>query len=434
MSFLTLLNSNPPHLFDRDRYEAYFDGKKRLDALGVTLPPEMRVLELIVDWPRIQVESLEERLKVQGFFRAGEDEADTRLWTWWQSNMMDTNSSLLHIETFVQGRGFGLVGPGEGDIPKITVHDGVGVRIRTDPNTNRVIEGLITYKLADGSDGASYYTPGKTQTWGKLNGVWRLMKQFDSGMSRVPLVPFVNRARIGDRHGRSEMVDVMRVTDAASRAITNLQAALELVALPTRYFLGGDGKTFIDKGTGKPIPEWEAYIGRFVTGPSGANVGSLPGANLDQITSTMRFYGAMVSSSTGMPLHYLGISGDNPPSAESLNAQSHRHITKAEKKQTLLGDSYSELMQLAEELVDGGVKPDAARLETDWRDASTPNLQSVAQAIQSLAQGDHPIIPPKVARDYLRLTPEQKRISDEWEANNPLQSLANAVGANGRAQ
>src|SRR5690625_5361480 len=83
------------------------------------------------------------------------------------------------------------------------------------------------------------------------------------------MVPLVNKSRLGDVNGRSEIAEVAKMTDAGSRSLTNLQVAQELLAMPTRY-LFGDGLEALKDQSGNPIDKIAAYFGRFLTGPAGA--------------------------------------------------------------------------------------------------------------------------------------------------------------------
>lgn len=425
MSFDALMKkpSLPRHFH---RLEAYFEGSHRLDAIGVSLPPEVRILELVLDWPRITVESLEERLTVEGFALAGEEASDDHYWSRWQANRLDMQAPLVHTEAFVQGVGYAVVGPpASGEWAKVTVHSALGFATVVDPWTGRITEAVQRFKEADGSLWAMHYAPGVNTRYGKVHGVWKQDAAVASGTSRVPVVPFLNRSRIRDHLGRSEMLDVMRYTDAASRSVTQLQVAGEILALPQRYLFSDKAKEMMTGSDGKAVTQWEAYIGRLLTGPGDAKAGQFDGADLAQLISTVRLYAGLTSASTGLSMDTLGFASEaNPTSAEALNAIDNRHVRKAEKKQVFFGEAWEDVMRIADE-IEGRDTPENARLETRWRDAATPTIAAKADAAAKLVGAG--IIPPAVGRDMVGLTPEQKRMATEYDAS--FDGLARAVGA-----
>lgn len=414
-----------------NRLEAYFNGDHRLEALGVTLPPEMRVLEMVVTWPRTTVETLAERLTIEGFQIAEDASTDKRCWDWWQANDLDANASLLHTEAFVQGRGFVIVGPGDDpSVPRITVHRCIGIAVRRDPTTGRVVEAVRRYKDADGRTCAAYYVPGRTSYVVRNGGTWvgnpdatTAGATIMTGIDMVPVVPFVNRARIGDRMGRSEMLDVITLTDACSRTLTNLQVAQETLSMPQRVLLGAKPDDFKD-AQGNVKTSLDVYLGHLLTGPSGASATQFPGAQLDQVINVVKLYAQMVSAATGVPPSFLGISTDNPASADAIRASESRLVKRAETKQTAFGEAWEQVMRLCIAMVDGELPPATRRLETVWRDASTPTLQSKAQAVSQLVASG--IIPASVGRRMIGLSPELLAMADA--ADGDVGQLMRSVG------
>ena len=61
------------------KWEAYYADKHRLDAIGISLPPETRVLELIVSWPALAVDVLDEVLNIEGFSLSSDAEDTVEL-------------------------------------------------------------------------------------------------------------------------------------------------------------------------------------------------------------------------------------------------------------------------------------------------------------------------------------------------------------------
>src|SRR5690606_32916707 len=91
-------------LMDLEESAEYYDACYRLETIGLAAPPEMRVLSHVVGWPRMYLDSLEERLDVEGFRLAGQSRQIQEMWDWWQANNMDEESCLAHRVAFIYGR------------------------------------------------------------------------------------------------------------------------------------------------------------------------------------------------------------------------------------------------------------------------------------------------------------------------------------------
>lgn len=401
------------------RNEAYYEGRSRLDALGVTLPPQVRVLELVVNWPRLVVDSIEERLDVEGFRLAGESETDDRMWGWWQENHLNEESSLVHLEALLQSIAFVIVGPGrDSDVPAITTHSSKGMSYRLDPVSREVVEAARQYTDGDGIRWAAHYTSKNITYYRQAGGGWRTDRTVPHDAGMVPVIPFVNRARIDDRCGRSEIVDVIGITDAASRTLTNMQIAQELVALPQRYVVGASAGDFQDEA-GRFKTAWEAYIGQMMLLDSpDAKPGQFPGANLQTFTEVMHLYARQVCSVSGLPPNFLGFISENPASADAIRAGEARLVKRAERKQRAFGESWERVMRCAARMVGGSSASDSARLETVWRDASTPTLAARSDSAVKLYQSG--LLPADMARELIGLTPEQRRRAAELEEDPVL--------------
>ena len=85
------------HQWDLRESTDFYTGAYRPTAVGVSIPPQMRQLLASVGYPRLYVDTLAERLEVEGF-RLGGDESDDMLWHWWQVNDLDLESTLGHTD------------------------------------------------------------------------------------------------------------------------------------------------------------------------------------------------------------------------------------------------------------------------------------------------------------------------------------------------
>lgn len=398
VSFDTLVASVP---VADSRFESYYEGNVTLDALGISLPPAARVLEMAAPFPKLAVDVLAEVLTPEGYLLGDDRETPALLRRWWQINDMDTTVRLAITEALVQGSAYFVIGEGTSDAPRITAHPRRGMSVRRD-HMGRVVEAVRQYGPPDERH-AAHYRAGRTDYYRRDGGRWVLVDTIRHGLSAPPVVPMVNMLRLGDVDGRSEIAEVAKLSDAASRSLTNLQVAQELLAMPTRYLFGEGLETLRDQA-GNPVDKIAAYFGRFITGPSDAKAGQIPGADLSQIINSYKLYAQSISAITGIPPSMLGISTDNPSSAEAMKVAKERLISRAEVKQQLFGDALEEVARLSLEYM--GREVDVATLEVQWRDPATPSASSkAANMLQAHAQG---VIGPETAREALSLTPEQK--------------------------
>jgi len=128
-------------------YNEYYEGEHRLQQLGLAIPDELKRFTVMVNWPRVTVDAIEQRLDVTGFRMPGTDAADEALWDIWQYNNMDERSGFALTDALAIGRSYVCVGSNDEDpeFPLITVespHEMVAIR---DPRTHRVTAGLRLY-------------------------------------------------------------------------------------------------------------------------------------------------------------------------------------------------------------------------------------------------------------------------------------------------
>ena len=408
MSFETLIQkaySAPGY----SKYEGYYNGTRRLDKLGVSLPPQMRVLEIGVNWPRLSVEVMDEALNVEGFRTADSALAD-KLRTWWQANNLDTRSHLAHTEALIHGHSFVVVGRNTDPAapPVITVHSSQGTGITYGP-LGEVTEAVQVTGSEGETQTAAHYQPWKIDYYTKEpNHAWKLTGTEYTGIAQVPVVPLVNRPRIDKPLGESEMTDIIQLADAAARSLTNLQVAQENLALPQRVIIGMAADELKDSEQ-KPISKLKAYISSLWVLPEDTKVDQFAGADLSQIINSVKLYAQMVGSAAGIPPSFLGIQTDNPASAEAMRVAKERLISKAERRQSSFGDSWELVMRIALALAGEPLSP-GDMLETLWRDPATPSRSAkTASALQAHAQG---LITAHTARELMDLTPEQRAYED----------------------
>ena len=414
--------------------DAYYEGWQRVEQLGLAVPPSLRKFLTIVNWPRVTVDAIEERLDVEGFRLPDSDERDAELWRVWQDNGLDEESQLAHLDALVFGRSYVCVGAGEdADTPRVTVESPLEMLAERDPRTRAVSAALRLFKPEAPVDVrdryATLYLPDQTIWLEKTEAStfsWRETDRDEHALGVTPVVPLVNRPRTARRSGISEMADVIPLTDAAARALTNAQLATEILAVPQRYVLGATPKDFQD-ANGNFKPKWETYFSSvWALMNSDAKVGSFSAADLGNFTKIVDHYAAQVSSIAGLPIRYFGQNTANPPSEGSINADEARLVKRAERRQRAWGGSWEWVARLVRRFQDGEWDPSLAQMETLWRKAATPTEAQTADAVVKLAAtsiGGKPLLPLEMAREELGWSATKRaraRVLDEEAMSDPL--------------
>lgn len=429
------LNGAIPRL---KRSNAYYDSKYRLESIGIGTPPEMRKLNVAIGWPRMYLDSIEERLDVETFRLSGKADPIERLTDWWKYNRLDEESSLGHLEALIYGRSYITVSaPGEGDHPDnplIRVESPLNLYAEVDPRTQKVKRALRRYKGPAGSldEYATLLLPDDTIQLRRSSGAmsrWTVESRVNHKLGRVLVVPLLNRERLSERDGRSEITPEIRsMTDAASRVMMNLQSAAELMAVPQRVIFGADAESIA--GTGSQREILDAYYARIIAIENEAGKATqFTAADLRNFVEGLEQIAKHVASYTGLPPQYLAFASDNPASAEAIRSAEARLVKKAERRARMFGGSWEEVMRLAVLVMDGKIPDDYYRLETVWRDPSTPTFAAKADAVSKLYNSGNGIIPKERARMDLGYSAEERAEMAKQDDAEPVARLNALVGA-----
>lgn len=376
--------------------DAYYETRQVVKFLGVTLPEQMRELMVVVGTCNMVVSALEERLDVEGFRTRNQASDETMMWDWWQANDLDEESVLAHQDALALGRAYLCNGVNEDGSPLITVESPMEMIHETNPRTRRPWAAWRRwsqpYSFATQGKGeyATLYLGGRTlQLSQGERGAWVVDDTDPHGLP-VMVTPMVYRRRLHGPLGRSYIDEAMGLTDAICRAVTNAQAATELLAAPTRYALGVKREDMKD-GKGNQLTPWQFYLGAiWTTANENAKVGQFTAADLRNFDTIISTYHRLLAGLYGLPLRYFGADTANPPSAEGIRADEARLVKQAERQQRAFGGAWERAMRLSA-LTAGDDDPRYASLETRWRNAATPTEAQTTDAVTKLwASGRYP--------------------------------------------
>jgi hypothetical protein len=201
-------------------------------------------------------------------------------------------------------------------------------------------------------------------------------------------------------------------------------------ALPRYYATGVSESDFVDEH-GNQVSVWKAITGRiFSSENENAKIGAVAASDLSNFHKTIDSLAQLVTSQYGLPPHYLGFSTDNPATAEAMRASEARLNLRAERKQGYFDAAWEEVMRLAMRIQTGAWDPELRRLETAWRDPSTPTMaQAYDAGVKAYTAG---IVPLRQTRQRLRFSDAQIQQMEEEDAKkaaeDPVGQMSAAIG------
>jgi Phage portal protein, SPP1 Gp6-like len=437
------------HDLDRGRLEAY-DRYYTLEQPLSYMHPEIfaevadRIRPVLVAWPQLVVDSVEERLDVEGYRLPDQDAGDDDLWRVWQANDLDEESQLAHVDALALGRAYAVVGTNEddADTPLVTVESPLELFHLADPRTRRVLAALRRWSDEDSlarvvESHATLYLPDRTIRYTRVGGGWTTEDVDEHSLGAVPVVPITNRSRLtsrrltrpalAGRYGRSDLEPIVPISDAACKIATDMMLAAEFHAIPLRGFMGMGPDDLRDQD-GRPITKLQAIMSRLllVDDPEARHFEFAP-SSLANYHETINQLARIVASISGIPPHYLGFTTDNPASADAIRSAESRLVKRAERKQRAFGGAWEQAMRLVRRLQTGEDDPAMRQLETAWRDASTPTVAQKADATAKLHS--QRIIDTEQAQEDLGYTDAQRKRMRERRANVLDRVLAGDLAA-----
>ena len=420
---------------DDQRFDRYYEGTQRLAHIGLAVPPELRKFETVLNWCRTVVDSVSDRMRMKAFYLPGEDRASEALRESWDYNNLDSESIAHHQEMLILGRGFVSVGANEEDpeFPLIQVENPRELAVDIDHRHRRLRAAVRVMPSENDAPGtpsnAVLYLPDSTMRLKRHQGRWVVEDRDDHGLGRVPLVMFLNRRRVGQWTGVSEMVDAIPLVDAAARSLTNFQLAGETHSVPQKYVLGMSKGDFVD-AEGKPIPAWEAYFNAIWANQNkDAKVGQFAASDLSNFHNTVDHYASKLAGLYGLPARYVGITSVNPAAEGAIRAEEARLILNVEKKAALAGDGWGWVMGLVERFRTGEWVS-GSRIKTDWFDAGTPTYAQRADALTKMYNSGQGILSREGVWEELGWSEarmERERSRFEAEARAGLVALEKVV-------
>lgn len=362
-----------------ERLLRYYQGQQRIEQLGMAIPPNMRRFLVVVNWPRVVVDTIEHRQNVRALVLPGEETADPRLRAIWDASNLDAHVKMFNRDRMIYGRAFMSVGTNEDDpsLPLVRVESPREMTALVDVRRETVTAAARFYgtdpETGRNPTNVTLYLPDETVwvAYDRNSGKWTEVDRDRHMLGAVPVVVHLNRRMSGSWTGESQMSDIIPLTDSAVRTFTNLQFVIEAHGAPRKYMTGVEQKDFVD-ADGKPLPQWEAYFDaiHMVTNPQG-KVGQLEAANVSNFETAVNLYGKQAATVTGFPARYFGLHTTNPPAEGAIRADEAQLVESVEGQNVEVGMTLGWVGALALRFATGEWVS-GNRVRVDWFDPATP--------------------------------------------------------------
>jgi hypothetical protein len=416
-----LSRSHDLELQELQQLNNYYEGKQTLSYMHPELLKEIgdQIRQVVINWPRLVVDAIEERLDVEGFRYPDSDAADDELWRIWQANCMDEKSQQATTDALTMKRSFLVIGSNSKapDTPLVTAESPLQMYADFDPATRQIRAALKRYNEIDPLTAAvrdryaTLYRPDATVHFKSAGpGTWLVIDRDDHKVGDPLVAVLPNRGRLLMPGGASELKDVLPISDAACKIATDMMVGAEFHALPRRAAFGFGEEDFVDIN-GKQLSVWSRLTGRIwstskTRKEDGADVVQFPAADLKNFHDTIELLARITSALAALPPNYMGLVADDAASADAIRSRETRLIKRCERRQKPLGGGYERMNRLVMRIVDGDWDPRLLRLETLWRDPATPTFAQKADATVKLVTSN--IIPVEQAREDLGYTAGQQ--------------------------
>lgn len=413
-----------------DTHRAYYAGTQPLAYLSPVDREALkgRLLRLPVNYCRHAVDTLADRLVVEGFAGDGDD---LGLWALWRRAGLVEASDTAHRTALVHGRCPVSVWSDPAGGVRVRPEDPRQVTVVYDPASGARSWALKRWQAA-GKGHAVLYGPDALWRLVTVSDLpaggllpaegWQVVERLPNPLGRVPVVELVPRG------GTSELADIEPLVDALTKVMSDAMVSAEFGARPRRYTLGVEISEDAEGNPVNPFVDGPARVWQLEGDRQTAMLGQLDPADLGPYAELAGTLTHQIAALAALPPHLAGIRQDQPASAEALRAAESALSARARTRQRSLGAGWSEVVRLAVEVSTGRPAPDL--VEVLWTDPETSSPAQSADAVTKLVQSG--ILSVDGALDRLGYSPEQIEQERHRRADASLTAATADVAA--RAQ
>lgn len=303
-----------------------------------------KLSKVSVNWPRLAVQSISDRLQLRGFRERGSNDLDNEFTQLMDVVNLRALQNHIHNDYLLYGAAYGTSWTAANGLPIFIADSPLTASAITDPATGEVMESVRLWRDSDGkpclavmdSETITRYQSKQTDDIANVFN-WTTLSEKEHGLGVVPTVPFIRQESSDDIQGTSVVADILDLTDANAKALGDAMVNSEYFARPRRYATGLEIEEDED---GNPIdPFGEKRL--LQSEDPDTKFGQLPGSTPQGQTVLIATITQQIGALTGLPPHYLGLHGDQPVSAEAVRSAETQLVAKSYGEQAALSGPWS---------------------------------------------------------------------------------------------
>lgn len=331
-----LVNEYDRHYWRNELRNRYYDGKVKPRTLGLSIPDNLDV-RVSCGWAAKAVDELARLSRFDSFVSTGDiSDLDAVL----RANSFDSKLDKSVTSELKHGCSFASVGKRADGSTYVNFHSTLTGAAVWDTDLEHIAYGMVIsgYDL----DASGSYRPSSVILHTDTDAVTitrhgsRWYADYSNSrhiMGRPMMEPLVYRPDNDKPLGRSRISQpVMDTIDLFLAESVRVAVSSEFYSVPQRYMLGVSDEQYDSLVDNK----WKAYIGSMLLATSDPEtgdkptVGQFPQMTMEPHITYMRSLAEQFSQVTNIPVAYLGVTHDNPESAEAMQVAKEPLVAEAE--------------------------------------------------------------------------------------------------------
>ncbi|MFI1796364.1 phage portal protein [Streptomyces sp. NPDC020379] len=324
------------------------------------------------------IDSVNERMAVDGFRMTDEPEADKAARRIWQRNFMDAESASGHLDAMIQGAAYVVVWADEDGEPTITVESAETTVIQLKAGSRREVEAAAKFFVDDwGREHCTLWLRDAVCTGGPTLAGYRVETTKPNPLGVVPVVPLHNRSRLVGEP-LSDLSPIIPIQNAVNKVTADSLVASEYAAWPQRYVTGLEIQ---EDENGRPKEPFRVAVDKLLQAEDpAATFGQFAAADLSNYVALVDMLTVHLASIARVPFHYM-MKGGQVPSGDSITSAEAGLIAKVRERMLHFGESWERTLRLAFLVKHDRKRAEAFEAEVMWRD---PEKRTEAQHVDAL--------------------------------------------------